>query len=321
MKGRALFVAVVTWALMACKDQKGPRVIHASGHIEVTQVKISTQVEGILAEAPWQEGQPVEVGQLIARMTTTQLEQELARARAERDAARASLALLEAGSRPEEIAEARARLAAAEAELKAAEEDWARYGPLAERGTAARKLAADAAHKVERLRQQVDALRARLDLVVRGPRPEEVALARARLAAAEASVRLAEQRLADARLVAPCSGVLTARLAEPGEWLSRGAPVAILANLDQPWLEIFVDEPVLSQIRLGQEVRVRVDGHSGFFTGRVMHIAQQGEFTPKNVQTPDERAKLVFRVKVSLPQQDGLFKPGMPADAYLALGE
>ncbi|MCS7182591.1 MAG: HlyD family efflux transporter periplasmic adaptor subunit [Thermoanaerobaculum sp.] len=320
MKGRALFVAV-TWTLMACKDQKGPRVIHASGHIEVTQVKISTQVEGILAEAPWQEWQPVEAGQLIARVANTYLEQELARARAERDAARASLALLHAGSRPEKIAEAKARLAAAEAELAGAEKDLARYGPLAERGTAARKLADDAAHRVELLHQQVNALKARLALVIEGPRPEDLGLARARLAAAEASVRLAEQRLADARLVAPCSGVLTARLAEPGEWLPRGAPVAVLADLDHPWLEIFLDEPVVSGIRLGQEVQVRVDGQPGFFTGRVSYIAQQAEFTPQNVQTPDERAKLVFRVKVSLPQQDGLFKPGMPADAYLALGE
>lgn len=321
MSYRRFSLLLVPAFLFGCRGEKSHKEIHASGHIEVTQARLAAQVPGLLAEAPWQEGQRVDKGQVVARLDTALLQRELERAQAEREAAHASLRSLLAGTRREEIAEARARLAATQAELAAAEADVARFRPLAERGTAARKLAEDAESRAQVLRQQAEALKARLALLEAGPRREEIEQARARLAAAKAAVRSAEQRLADATVLAPFSGVITTRVAEPGEFLPAGAPVAVLSDLDHPWLEVFVDEPALSRIRLGQKVRVQVDGRKEPLTGTVTYIAQQAEFTPKNVQTPDERAKLVFRVKIALPQQDGLLKPGMPADAYFSTQE
>ncbi len=312
---RAIFLLPAA-VLSACHKNPEGNALRASGHVEVTQVRLATQVSGVLLEAPWQEGQRVEKGQMVARLDTSQLQRELEKARAEREAAGAALRVLLAGSRREEIAEARARVAAAQAELASAEADVVRFRPLAQRGTAARKLAEDAESRAQVARRQVEALEARLELLEKGPRAEEIEAARARLASAEATVRLVEQKIADATVVAPLSGVITSRVAEPGEFLPAGSPVAVLSDLDHPWLEVYVDEPVLSRVRLGQKVGVRVDGHPEELVGTVSFVASEAEFTPKNVQTPDERAKLVFKVKIALPQRDGLFKPGMPADAF-----
>ena len=110
--------------------------------------------------------------------------------------------------------------------------------------------------------------------------------------------------------------VVTTRIAEPGEILPPGATIAVLTDLSRPWLTVWIDEPSLARVKLGQSVTVRVDGRDQGFEGTVSFISPVAEFTPKNVQTPDERAKLVFRVKVSLDNTDGIFKPGMPADAH-----
>ena len=98
--------------------------------------------------------------------------------------------------------------------------------------------------------------------------------------------------------------------------LPPGAPITVMVDLARPWLDVWVGEPSLPAIRLGDPVEVRVDGHDGALSGTVSFVSDVAEFTPKNVQTPEERAKLVFRVKIALDNPDGLFKPGMPADAW-----
>jgi pyruvate/2-oxoglutarate dehydrogenase complex dihydrolipoamide acyltransferase (E2) component len=124
------------------------------------------------------------------------------------------------------------------------------------------------------------------------------------------------QRIADMTVTAPRAGVITGRTAEPGEVLPAGAPLSVLTDLAEPWLTVYVDQPSLSRFALGNAVEVRVDGRTESFAGRVTFVSPVAEFTPKNVQTPEERAKLVFRVKIALDNRDGVFKPGMPADAY-----
>ena len=129
-------------------------------------------------------------------------------------------------------------------------------------------------------------------------------------------VAVVNQQIEDATVVAPADGIVTARVADPGEVLPPGATLAILTDIDRPWLTVWIDEPNLSQVKIGQKGQVRVDGRSDAFEGTVSFISPGAEFTPKNVQTPDERAKLVFRVKVALDNSDRIFKPGMPADAH-----
>ena len=313
----ALTAGVAALALLplACGRGGGPAAIRASGHIEATEVRLAATVGGRLLEAPFQEGEQVRAGQIVARLDTAAVEHELARARAEMEAADARLRLLVSGARAEDIRRAEEQLAQAQAELDAATRELARQTALVERGTATEQARDDAATRAQVASRAVAALRAELDKLLAGPRREEIEAARAQRAAAAAGAAAINQRVAEATVLAPQDGVITVRAAEPGEVLAPGAPIAVLTDLAHPWLNVWVDEPSLAHIRLTDAVEVRAGHPPAVVRGRVSFVSAVAEFTPRNVQTPDERAKLVFRVKITLPNPDGTFKPGMPADA------
>lgn len=310
-----LFSTAAVFAI-GCTKPVETGAIQASGHIEATEIRLAAKVGGRLLEAPLEEGTAVAVGELVARFETVDAEHKLAQARANAEAADARLRLLLAGSRAEDLRRAEDQLAQAQAELDAARRDLERLSGLAERGSATEKSRDDAATRHEVAERAVAAARAQLDKLVAGPRRQEIEAARAQRASAEAMVAAVDQHIVDGTVTAPANGVITRRVAEPGEVLPPGSTLAVLTELARPWLTVWIDEPNLSQVTLGQTVEVRVDGRSESFEGTVSFISPVAEFTPKNVQTPDERAKLVFRIKVALDNPDGIFKPGMPADAH-----
>jgi len=309
-------ILLVLISSFGCRKADDDNTIRASGHIEATEVRLAAKVGGRLLEAPFEEGEAITAGVLVARLETVNAEHQLAQARANAEAADAQLRLLLAGSRAEDLRRAEDQMAQAQAELDAARRDLDRLSGLADRGSATEKSRDDAATRKEIAERAVAAARAQLDKLVAGPRRQEIEAARAQRASAEAMVAAVEQQITDATVVAPSDGVVTTRIAEPGEILPPGATIAVLTDLDRPWLTVWIDEPSLSRVTLGQSVTVRVDGSDQIFDGTVSFISPVAEFTPKNVQTPDERAKLVFRVKVRLDNTDGIFKPGMPADAH-----
>ncbi len=314
-----MIVIVITAAAVAtvgCRQGAESGPIHASGHIEATEIRLGAKVGGRLLEAPFEEGDEVAQGEVVARLDAIDAEHHLAQVRADAGAADARLRLLLAGSRAEDLRRAEVQLAQAQTELDAARRDFDRLEGLAERGTATEKARDDAATRRDIAERAVAAARSQLDKLIAGPRRQEIETARAQRAAAEARVAAVEQQITDATVSAPRDGVITRRVAEPGEVLHPGATIAVLTDIARPWLTVWIDEPNLSQVNFGDPVEVRVDGTAQSFTGVVSFISPVAEFTPKNVQTPDERAKLVFRVKVSLDNTDGHFKPGMPGDAY-----
>ncbi|MGD1147477.1 MAG: efflux RND transporter periplasmic adaptor subunit [Thermoanaerobaculaceae bacterium] len=302
--------------LLGCNASVQRNAIHASGHIEATEVRVAAKVGGRLVELPFWEGDAVSAGAVVARLDTIDAEHDLARARADLDNADARLRLLLAGTRKEDIARSEAELARAEADLAGAALDLRRLEGLADRGTATLKARDDARTRAEVLGRIVASDRADLAKARAGSRPEEIEEARASKAAAEATAAAIQQHITDATVQAPRDGVITERAAEPGEVLAPGALLYVLTDIAHPWLNAYVDEPSLARVRLGDPARVRIDGRSGDFTGKVTYVSDVAEFTPKNVQTPEERAKLVFRVKVGLDNPGRVFKPGMPADAY-----
>lgn len=312
----ALATLIPVLLLGACGGDDRNGRIHASGHIEATEVRLAATVGGRLLEAPFEEGDAVRAGELVARLETFDAEHRLAQARATAAAADAQLRLLLAGTRAEDLKRAEDHLAQAQAELDAAARDLVRLEGLAERGTATDKARDDAETRREVAARAAAAARAEVEKLVSGPRSQEIEAARAQRAAAEAQVAAVDQQITDATVLAPRDGVLVERVAEPGEVLPPGATIAVLVDLTRPWLDVWVDEPSLAAIRLGDRVEVAVDGHEEALEGTVAYVSDVAEFTPKNVQTPKERAKLVFRVKVVLDNPDGLFKPGMPADAW-----
>jgi len=303
-------------ALAGCGDVKDPSLMTASGHVEATDVRISAKVGGTLLSLPFEEGDRVAAGAEFARIDTVDARLALDTARAERGQAEADLRLRLAGARPEDIAEAAAQVALAEADLAGAQRELDRMQGLMDSGSGTTKARDDMSTRRDVAASAVEAARERLKRLRSGSRQEEIDAARARLAAAEARIAQLGQQITDAVILAPCAGVVTEKLVEPGELLAPGAPLAVVTDLGDAWLTVYVGEPDLARIRIGQEVEVVTDdGQSR--GGRVAFIASQAEFTPKNVQTRDERVKLVFKVKIALPNGDGLFKPGMPAEARL----
>lgn len=233
--------------------------------------------------------------------------------------AQAQVDKVKASARPEEVDMAQAGVDAAEAQLA-----QARAGvDAAEANVDTAQAGVDAAQAgVDAAQAQLDQAQASLELLKAGARPEEISLveanvaqAEAALANAEAALKAVDVQLERMTLAAPVDSIVVERLVHTGELATPGASVLTLANLDEVTLTVYVPEADLGQVWLGQTVEVTVDAYRDVFTGQVSHIASQAEFTPKNVQTQEERVHMVFAVNIRLDNPDHRLKPGMPADA------
>lgn len=300
----------------ACNNGEDPSIISASGYIEATDVRIATKIAGRLDAFPIQEGDTVAANQDLARVDTIDLKLALSVSAADRDFAAAELRLRLAGSRAEDIAEAEAQVTRATVELDAAQRDFDRLQGLLDSGSGTTKSRDDARARRDGAASTLAGVRERFRKMQSGSRPEEIESARARHAAASARVAQIEQQIADATIASPLAGVLTEKLAEPGELLAAGSPIALITDTGHPWLTVYVSERDLGRISIGGSAQVITDDGQTR-DGRVTYVSAKSEFTPKNVQTREERVKLVYRVKIGLDNPDGLFKPGMPAEAKI----
>ena len=220
----------------------------------------------------------------------------------------------------------RADVAAAQADLAAAETDLQRFERLLQTNSGSQKQRDDAATRRDVARDRVAAARARetaaREGVARlraGSRREEIEAARARVAAVDAQIATLEKSKGDTVVTAPIDGIVTERLLDPGEMVSPRAPIAVLADLDHAWAEVFVDEPMIPRIKLGQAATVFTDAGGPGLPGKVSYVASKAEFTPRNVQTAEDRSKLVYRVKIAVDNSKGILKQGMPVEADIPL--
>ena len=315
----AVVLALVLPLAVACgKDEKDPNRLASSGHVEATDVRISTKVGGRLEHFPIQEGDAVTAGQVLGRIETVDTELAIAQGRAERSAAEAELSLRLAGPSREEIGQAQANVERAQADLAGAQKDLERMQGLLDRGSGTTKARDDARTRRDVAAATLEGQREALRRLKAGSRREEIAAARAHVATGDAAIAQLEQRLRDATVTSPLAGVITEKLAEPGELLQAGAPLCVVTDLAHAWVTVYVPGPDLERLRMGQPATIVTD-NGQTRQGRINFIASQAEFTPKNVQTRDERVKLVYEVKIAFDNRDGLFKPGMPAEARLDL--
>lgn len=295
--------------------------IHVSGNVEVTTVEVSFKIPGRVAERLVDEGEMVKTGQPVARLESQDLTNEVALRRADIQAVHAELAELLAGSRKEEIAQAEAALVAVQAEANRLADDFRRQEVLFNRGVIPQQKfdTAKAAHEASRAqaRQAAESL----SLVRKGPRRERIDRARARLKEAEAALAIATTRLGYTDLASPASGMVLAKNIEAGEQVAPGTPVVTVGMLDNVWVRAYINETDLGRVKVGQKARVTTDTWPGkSYDGTITFIAAEAEFTPKNVQTQKERVKLVYRVKITIPNPNMELKPGMPADAEIITG-
>jgi len=301
--------------------------------VEATEVKVASKVGGRVEKVNVAEGQRVAAGDVIVAIATTDVDLALRQARAERARATAQLQLLEAGSRPEDVRQAEAQVAAAESDRRAAASDLAasrtdeqRFEQLLRAKAGAEKQRDDAVARREQAEARVAATEDRsraatatLQKLRAGARPQEIAAARASVAAVDAQIAALEHNRTETIIAAPLGGVVSARLVEPGELVAVGAPLVTILDLDRAWANAYVEEPLVPTLKIDQPATIVTDAGDRL-PARISFIAPRAEFTPRNVQTSDERAKLVYRVKVATDNRKGVLKPGMPVEVEFTPG-
>lgn len=357
--------------------------ITLSGNIELTEVNISFKAPGKLAELAVREGDGVKKGMVLARLDQEQLLHQRARAHAavaaaesglvqvqtaieyqsetvqgqvamrqsELGMAEARLKELLAGSRSQEIEQARAAVDSARTEHERAVKDWERAQRLYQNEDISTAQYDQFKTRYESAVAALKQSQERLALVVEGPRKETIEAAGAQVSQAKAGVRLAEatglelkrrqqelharradvdraraeraiieSQLEDTTALCPIDGVVLSKAAEVGEVLAAGATVLTVGDLDHPWLRGYINETDLGRVKLGAQVRVTTDSFPDkVYWGRVTFISSEAEFTPKQIQTPEERVKLVYRIKIEIDNPARELKSNMPADAQIML--
>jgi HlyD family secretion protein len=291
-----------------------PDAIKATGTIEATTVDITASLSGTIEAILMQEGEQVSEGQLLVQLSRSDLV-----AQAERDAlgvmaAEARLNDLLDGARQQEIEAAEAQVAFKGAARLQAQKDLTRAESLFQAGALSQEELEKAQLGLQKIETELKAAEAQLNLLKAGSRPAAIDAARAEVERSRAVWQASQAMLEDLQLVSPLDGTVVSRNYETGEFVAVGSPVVTVADLQSLWIKVYVPTVDLPQVFLGQKAAITVSGSTQTYTGTVSHIATQGEFTPKTIQTEKERANVVYAVKISLDEPDNLLKPGMPAD-------
>ena len=298
---------------------KGPVELVLHGNVDLRQIELPFNNSERIAAVLAQEGDRVKQGQVLARLDTRRLEPQVAQFEAQLAAQKQVVERLRNGSRPEEIEQARANVESARAEAGNAKLRFERLKKTAQEALAVSQQQLDDARAALTAAQAKLVVTQRtLELVLAGPRHEEVAEAEARLQGSEAQLALLRQELADAQLVAPLDATVRSRLLEPGEIASPQKPVFSLAVTDPKWVRAYVSEPDLGKVRSGMVAAVAVDSFPGRrFEGWIGFVSSVAEFTPKSVQTDELRTSLVYEVRVFVKDPGDELRLGMPATVYL----
>lgn len=305
MNHHIILILSLSILFAGCKDTSDDR-LEASGTIEGTDVRISSEVGGRIKKLLVDEGSAVEQGDTIAVIDDVTYRIQLRQVVASAGAAEAEYQLALEGARREDLIQA-------EASLRSAERDFERARALLETGTITQKQFDDAEMRLITARQTFEKLSS-------GARDHELAAARAVRDQALAMADQFRKKVADCTIVSPARGTITVKSVEEGELIPPGGGLCRVTLLDTVKLTVYVNQLHLASLNLGQQVHVTIDGAPGeSFPGSIVLISDVAEFTPKNVQTREERTKLVFAVKIRIPNPGLVLKPGMPADASIQL--
>lgn len=293
------------------------------GNVDLRQVDLAFNNSERIEAVTVQEGDHVHAGQVLARLDSERLRPQMDEAAAQAEAQAQVVERLRRGSRPEEIAQARANVASAQADAVNAQLQYARLQKLAESsaGRAASQQDLDNARSASDVAQAKLVLNQKaLALSVAGPRSEDVAQAAAQLRADEARLRLLQKQLKDSELSAPADAVVRSRLMEPGEITTPQRPVFSLAIVNPKWVRTYVSEADLGKVHPGMTATITADSFPGHrFDGWVGFISPVAEFTPRTVQTTELRTSLVYEVRVFVKDAEDQLRLGMPASVNFSL--
>lgn len=322
MVAAVVLVLVILLRLTVFSPEGAVGLITASGTVEATEADLGFQVPGRIEQIVVREGDAVDSMMELAWLDRAEILARRDAADAQVAAARAMLAELRSGFRAEEVAQGRAGLRAAEQRLNNVRRDYERTKRLYDGGAVSRQALDHQETSLELATAEYEGAQEQLSILETGPRQERIAAQRAAVAQAEASLAQVDAVLHNAFIRSPFPGTISTRHREPGETVPAGAPVVTLLNLDDRWVRIFVREDEVGGLQIGQVAIITADTYPDrVYQGRVTFIADEAEFTPRNVQTTAERVKLVYRVKIQItgdPSYD--LKPGIAADVQLDTG-
>jgi len=311
-------IVALTLLLSSCAKKENPNEITASGTIEATDVNVAAKVPGQIVALYVDEGAKVDSGSLIALQDHSTLDIQLREAEAAVNAARAQFTETKSGARIEDIKQSEEGVTQAQANRTLAADELERTRNLVKGDAATKEMLEGAEAKFRVAQSQLGAAEQNAEKIKHFSRPEEISASNARVEQLEATRDRARKTIDDSYVTSPVAGIVTHKVIEQGELAGMGATVATVTNLGKVYLMIYVTEEELPRIKLGEKVSVKVDGlPNKVFTGSVTYISPEAEFTPKNIQTKDDRTKLVFGVKVEIPNPNGELKKGLPADATI----
>jgi len=317
-------IAIATGAWYWSRPAANDRELVLYGNVDLRQVALAFPASERVARVLAEEGQRVQAGQVLAELDTRGLRLRLAEAEAQAGAQQQVLARLKAGTRPEELAQARARTSAAQAEAELARQQLDRVLAVQQdsNGRAVSQQDVDAARARGKSAQAaLEQARQGQELARHGPRREDIAQAQAQLDAANAAIALLQHQLGEASLKAPVDAIVRARLMEAGDMAAPQRPVYTLAIADPKWVRTYVREADLGRIKPGAAASISIDSQPGKpLAGKVGYISSVAEFTPKTVQTEDLRTSLVYEVRVLADDKADVLRMGMPATVRIAVG-
>ncbi len=319
MTARKIVVALVLlglagggwWWWKGRETGGGP--LSLQGNVEVRQVNIGFKVAGRIKSLEVDEGARIRQGQKLAALEKVYFEDALRQLRAQADQSAANLAKMEAGNRPEEIAQAEATVADREAMAANARAAIDRATQLLKNNAGTQKAYDDALAASRQTDAQVQSARQALRLMRAGFRKEDIEIARAQLADRKAAIEIAERQLADADLLAPSDGIVLSRVREAGAIVNAGETVFVLSLTNPVWVRTYVSEPDLGRVKPGMPVELRTDTPGvAPLKGWVGFISTTAEFTPKTVETRELRTALVYRIRIVAEDPQGVLRQGMP---------
>lgn len=304
----------------SCTDSNTNNKIEASGNIEATDVIVSSQVSGKVLYILKEEGQKINAGDTVLVIDPSTYQLKLKEAESSLGAIEAQFQLLKKGARKEDIKQADDVMKQAEINFQLAEKDMKRFENLYQSNSITKKQLDDAVARYEISSAQYNSAKENANKIKNLARPEELKQAESNVNRLKASVDLLKKNLNDCYVTSPINGFIVKKFIEAGETAGPMTSLFKVSDLSNVDLVIYIPETELGKIQLGQKVNVTVDTYPGkIYEGKVNYISPEAEFTPKNIQTKEERTKLVFAVKVRIDNPKYELKTGMPADAVIKL--
>lgn len=315
-----IFIMFCLLVISCSPDSKNE--LSLSGTLEAVEATISSKVSGEVKYLAVDEGSKVVQGDTLIHLDETDYQIQHKQAIANAEAYEAQYLQFIRGTRKEDFKQAEENLIQAEANFKNAEDDYHRIDNLFETGSVSSKQKDDAKTRYTIAQAQYNSAKQLVEKLRTGARPEEILAAKARLNQSKAQAEAVKKKLDDCKVISPTSGYVTKKLVENGEFVGVGMPLVRIANLDEMNIMVYLPETQLGKIKLGNKAEIMIDSYPDkIFLGEVIFISPEAEFTPKNIQTKEERVKLVFGVKVKVQNPDHSLKAGLPADVVIKISD